>query len=184
MLLTNLVRQLIMIKISLTVPGLYRWSNWLNRWFWNHIYAAPCYCLYNKNTNEFQFHTHIFMNIAPEWMKNLPQGISGMKIYKMKCLPRDWIQKSQDLRYVKMYSLRRKGLIGTRKVGRCIVNLYCPYQDCPLKLSTGGRGTLSTSRMWMYIDLLQVWTCCQQRKVWGKKMMGYCRESEILTIYQ
>ena len=57
------------------------------------------------------------MNIAPEWVDDLPHDIEGVKIVKMKCLPREWVQKTHDLRFFKMHSLRRKGLIGTRKVG-------------------------------------------------------------------
>ena len=78
------------------------------------------------------------MNIAPEWMEELPWDIDGMKIYKIKCLPREWAQKSQDLRYFKMLSTKRKYLIGTGKVGRYTDNLYCPFEKCPFKLSAHG----------------------------------------------
>ena len=37
------------------------------------------------------------MNIVPEWVEDLPQDINGMKSYKMKCSPREWVQKTQDL---------------------------------------------------------------------------------------
>ena len=47
------------------------------------------YCPYNNNNNKLQFPTHLFMNIAPELVDNLPQDIDGMKIYKLKCLPRE-----------------------------------------------------------------------------------------------
>ena len=46
-------------------------------------------------------------------------------------------------RYFKMYSLKRKDLIGTRKVGRYICNLYGPYDDWPFKLSSGGKRNTS-----------------------------------------
>ena len=101
------------------------------------------YCPYNNNDNQLQFLTHLFMNIAPEWVEALPQDRDGMKIYKMKCLPREWVQKSKDLRHFKMHSSRRKGQIGTRKVGRCICNLYCPYGICPFMLSAGGKRNVS-----------------------------------------
>ena len=43
-----------------------------------------------------------------------------------------------------MHSLRRKGIIGTRKVGRCIGNCYFPYEKYPFKLSADGeRNTLN-----------------------------------------
>ena len=95
----------------------------------HHVYSS-----YNNNNNDLQFPSHLFMNIVPEWVDDLPQDIDGMKIFKMKCLLREWVQKTSNLWFLKMHSSRRKGLIRTRKVGRCIDNLYCPYYDCPYKL--------------------------------------------------
>ena len=63
---------------------------------------------YSTSNNELQFPTYLFVNIAAEWMDDLPQDIDGFKVYKIKCLPREWINKSHDLRYFKMHSLRRK----------------------------------------------------------------------------
>ena len=60
------------------------------------------------------------MNIAPEWVEDLPQDIDGMNIFKIKYFLREWVEKTQDLRYFKRHSSSRKGLIGTRKVGRCV----------------------------------------------------------------
>ena len=74
----------------------------------------------NTSNNELHILTHLFVNIAAEWVDNLLQDIDWLKLYKIKCLPREWVQKIQDLRYFKIHSLRRKDLIGTRKVGRCI----------------------------------------------------------------
>ena len=67
----------------------------------------------------------------------------------MKCLMRECVQKTWDLRYFKMHSSRRKGLIGTRNVRRCISSLCCPYDDFLLSFWQVERGTLPTSRMWM-----------------------------------
>ena len=96
------------------------------------------YCPYNNNSNEFKFPTNLFMNVAPEWVEDVPQDIDGMKIYEMKCLLGEWVQKSQDLRYFKMHSLRRKGLIGTRKVGRC-VHISSSHQAHPENSYYGGQ---------------------------------------------
>ena len=73
-------------------------------------------------------------------MDHLPDDIDGMKIYKIKCL-------SSDIRYLKMHSSQRKGLIGMRKVGRCTVNLYYPYDECPFKLSADEERNRSYYRM-------------------------------------
>ena len=141
------------------------------------------YCSYNNNNNE-QFPTQLFINIAPEWVDDLPQDIDGIKIYKMKCLQREWIQKCQDLGYFKMQSLGRKGLIGIRKVGRCIGNLYFPHYDCPFKLSAGGKRNTSNFKN---VDGHKICFSCGHaaNREWCKaqKMTEYCRELEILTIY-
>ena len=69
---------------------------------------------------------------------------TGYRWYdKRKCSLIEWVQKIRDLRYFKMHSSRRKGLIGTREVRRCIGNLYCSYDDCLFKLSTGGKRNTS-----------------------------------------
>ena len=56
------------------------------------------YCPYNNKNNELQFPTYLFMNKAPEQVKDLPQDIDGMKIYKMKCMPRELVQKERPNR--------------------------------------------------------------------------------------
>ena len=54
---------------------------------------------YNTSNNELQFPSHLIVNIATEWVEDLPQNIDGLIKYKIKCLPRECVQKSQDLRY-------------------------------------------------------------------------------------
>ena len=131
-----------------------------------------------------KFPTNLFINITPEWVEDLPHDIDDIMIYKMKCLPREWVQKTWDLRYFRMYSLRRKGLIGTRKVGRCIGKLYCPFDNCHFKLSTGRKRNTSDLQN---VDGHEICCSCGQvaNREWsgGTKMIDYCRESEILTIY-
>ena len=92
----------------------------------------------NTSNNELQFPTHLFVNTPAEWMDDLPHDIDRFKLYKIKHFPKEWVQKSQDLRYFKMHTSRRTDLTGTRKVGQCIGNLYCTSVDCPFKLSTEG----------------------------------------------
>ena len=74
----------------------------------------------NTSDNELQFPMHLFLKTEAECVDELPHDINGFKLYKIKCSPQEWVQKSQDLRYFKMNTLRRKELIGTRKVGRCL----------------------------------------------------------------
>ena len=86
------------------------------------LVSFPC------NKNDMQFPTHLFVNIAPEWADHLPDDIDGVKVFKIKWLPRD---------NFRMHSSRKKCLIGTRKGGRCLGNLYFPYNKCAFKISAG-----------------------------------------------
>ena len=110
----------------------------------NMTTVQPPDSVQNMTTNnELQFPIHLFVNIAEEWVNDLLHDKDGLKLYKIKCSPQEWVQKSQNLRYFKMYSSRRKDLIGTRKTGRCIRHLYCSYDDCPFKLSAVGKRNTS-----------------------------------------
>ena len=84
------------------------------------------------------------MTIAQGWVDDPTEDIDGIKILKINCLMREWFKERHGLRYSKMYSSRRKGLIGAIKVGRSIGNLYCHYDECPFNLSADGkRNTLN-----------------------------------------
>ena len=74
----------------------------------------------NTSGNVLQFPMHLFLKMEAKWVDELPRDINGFKLYKIKCSPQEWVQKSQDLRYFKMNTSRRKDLIGMRKVGRYI----------------------------------------------------------------
>ena len=94
---------------------------------------------HSNTSDELQFPMHLFINTEAECVDELPHGIDGFKLYKIKCSPQEWVQKSQDLQYFKMNTLRRKELIGTRKVGRCLDSLYCMSANCPFKHSAEGQ---------------------------------------------
>ena len=96
----------------------------------------------NTSDNELQFPMHLFINTEAECVDELPHDIDGFKLYKIKCSPQEWVQKSQDLQYFKMNTLRRKELIGTRKVRRCLGSLYCMSADCPFKRSAEGQSNM------------------------------------------
>ena len=83
---------------------------------------------------------HLFINTEAECVDELPHDIGGFKLYQIKCSPQEWVQKSQDLRYLKMNTSRRKELIGTRKVGRCLGSLYC--MSAKLPISAFSRGSI------------------------------------------
>ena len=79
---------------------------------------------------------------------------------------------------------RRKDLIGTRKAGRCIGNLYCSYDDCPFKLSPEGKRNTSN---FQNADGHKICFSCENvaSRQWcgARKMTEYCRGYERLTIY-
>ena len=55
----------------------------------------------NTSDNELQFPMHLFLNIEAECVDELPHDIDGFKLYKIKCSPQEWVQKSQDLSTLK-----------------------------------------------------------------------------------
>ena len=138
----------------------------------------------NKSNNELQFPTHLFVNTAAEWLDDLPHDIDGFKPYKIRCSPQEWVQKSQDLRYFKMHSSKRKELIGMRKVGRCVRNLYYTSDDYSFKHSAEGKWNATN---FQNVSGHKVCFSCgnvASRQWYGAhKMTEYCRESENLTVY-
>ena len=138
----------------------------------------------NKSDKELQFPMHLFVKTAAEWVDGLPHDIDGFKVYKIKCSPQKWVQKSHNLCYFTVSTLRRKDLIGMRKVGRCIWSLYCVCDDFPFKHSAEGR--LNTMNFQNVGGHKVCFTCgnIASRKWWGvHKMTENCRESGALTVY-
>ena len=135
--------------------------------------------LQNNTSNiELQLPTHLFVKTAAEWVDDLPHDINRFKLYKIKCSPQEWVQKCQDLRYIIVYSSRRKDLIGTRMFGRCIGNLYCSFDECPFKLSAEVKWNTTN---FQNVDGHKVCFSCgnvASRQWCGAcKMTEYCRES-------
>ena len=138
----------------------------------------------NTSNNELQFPMHLFVWMADEWVDELPHDIDSFKLYKIKCSPREWVQKSQDLRSFKMNTLRGKDLIGMRKVGRCIISLYCMSNDCPFKHSSEGKvNTTNFQNVGGHKVCFSCGNIAQRKWCSACKMTEYCRESEILTVY-
>ena len=93
---------------------------------------------HNNTGDELQFPMDLFLKTEGECVDELPHDIDGFKLYKIKCSQQEWVEKSKDLWHFKMNTLRRKDLIGTRKVGRCLGSLYCMSAQCPFKCSVEG----------------------------------------------
>ena len=139
----------------------------------------------HKNTSyELQFPMHLFINTEAKCVYELPHDIDGFKLYKIKCSPQELVQKSQDLWYFKMNTSRRKELIGTRKVDRCLGSLYWMSTDCPFKHSAEGQ-----SNMMNFWNVSGHKICFSCRSIASKKwsdactMTEYCMESGTLTLY-
>ena len=83
-----------------------------------------------------------------------------------------------------MHLSRRKDLIGTRKVRRCMRKLYYSYDDCPFKLSAEEKRNTSNIQN---VDRHKICFSCgnvaSRQRSRACKMNEYCRESESLTIY-
>ena len=75
--------------------------------------------------------------------EELARRYHGMKIFKIKGLPREWVERTHDLRHFKLHSSQRKGFIGTRKVGKSIGNMYCLFNECPSKVLADGNKNAS-----------------------------------------
>ena len=56
---------------------------------------------HSNTSDELQFPMHIFINTEAECVDELPHDIDGFKLSQIKCSPQEWVQKSQDLWYVK-----------------------------------------------------------------------------------
>ena len=99
----------------------------------------------NTSFNELQSPTHLFVNTAAEWMDDLPHDIDGFKLYKIKCSPQEWVQKSQVLRHFKMHSSRRKELI--RRLEGALEICIVPLMIAHLSILQKENGTLLTFGM-------------------------------------
>ena len=139
---------------------------------------------HSNTSDELQFPMHLFINTEAECVDELPHDIDGFKLYQIKCSPQEWVQKSQDLWYFKMNTLRRKELIGTRKVGRCLVSLYCMSVNCPFKHSAEGQSNMTNFQNVSGHKVCFSCSSIASRKWCGAcKMTEYCMESGTLTVY-
>ena len=139
---------------------------------------------HNNTSDELQFPMHLLINTEAECVDELPHDIDGFKLYKINCSPHKWVQKNQDLWYFKMNTSRRKDLIGTKKVGRCLGSQYHMSANCPFKHSAEGQ---SNTVNFQNVSSHKVCFSCgsiASRKWCGTcKMTEYCMESGTLTVY-
>ena len=138
----------------------------------------------NTSNNELQFPIPLFVNIAAEWLDDLPQDINRFKLHKLKCSPHEWLQKNQYMCYFKMHSSRSKIPTRMRKVGRCIRNLYCAFDECLFKLSAEGkRNAINFQNVARYKFCFSHSHVVSRQWCSTHKMIKYCRESLSLTVF-
>ena len=65
----------------------------------------------------------------------IPWGPNGDNIYKMKCTEDNWINKYEDGRWFYLRNSTHDGLLGKRRIGKCLGSFICKRGDCP-KLTT------------------------------------------------
>ena len=139
---------------------------------------------HDNRSDELQFPMHLFVKSEAKCVDQLPHDVGGFKLYKMKCSQHRWVEKIQDLCHFKMNTLRRKDLIGSRKVGRCLGSLYCMSAQCPFKCSAEGSPNMMN---FQNVGGHKVCFSCRSiaRRKWcgAQKLTEYCRESGTLTVY-
>ena len=139
---------------------------------------------HNNTGDELQFPMHLFVKSEAECVDELPHDIDGFKLYKIKCSQQEWVEKTQDLWHFKMNTSRRKDLIGTRKVGRCLGSLYCMSANCPFKHSAEGTpNTMNFQNVSGHKVCFSCRSIASRKWCGAHKMTEYCRESGTLTVY-
>ena len=124
--------------------------------------------------------SHALVDIIEE----IPWGIDGDHIYKIKCSEDEWISKYEDGRYFFLKDSSHTDLVGKHKFGKCLGSFICKRGDCPKLTSEDVGNTIDFRR----IDKDQyVCTCCgyiAHRDYCGCiKAVEYDRASSILTYY-
>ena len=74
----------------------------------------------------------------PTEVDRLPREIDGTCWYRIKCLEKEYTEKTSDLRWFLMRTSSRIGLVGRRKVGSCLGSYICSNKSCSY-LSTEGK---------------------------------------------
>ena len=139
---------------------------------------------HNNTSDKLQFPMDLFIKTEAECVDELPHDIDGFKLYKMKCSQHEWVQKSKDQWHFKMNTLRRKQLIGTRKVGRCLGSLYCMSAKCPFKHSAEGQSnTMNVQNVSSHKVCFSCGSIASRKSCGACKMTEYCMECGTLTVY-
>lgn len=129
----------------------------------------------------------LFKDTKPLYVEKVPHDIDGKKVYKIKLESEEdkklWTQKYADGRYFKYNSSTRKGLVGMRKIGKCLSAFKCNNKECAFLKSTGKPNqhqfkTLGSEKFCITCDVLAVPVECKAIKI-----VEYCVPQEEVTIY-
>ena len=88
------------------------------------------------------------MACAPvDMVEEIPWGIDGDHIYKIKCSEDEWLSKYEDGRYFFLKDSSRRDLVGKRKFGKCLGSFICKCGDCPKLTSEDVVNTIDFRRI-------------------------------------
>ena len=115
-------------------------------------------------------------------MDDLTHDIYRFKVYKITFTTMGLEKQGSEV--LQNALLQKEGPHRKRKVGRCIGNLYCTFDECPFKLSAEGKQSTTN---FQNVDGHKVCFSCgnvaSRQRCSTYKMTEYCRESESLTVY-
>ena len=120
-----------------------------------------------------------------DMVEEIPWGIDGDHIYKIKCSEDEWISKYEDGRYFFLKDSSRTDLVGKHKFGKCLGSFICKHQDCPKLTSENVVNMIDFRR----IDKDQ-YVCASCGYITHRDYCGcikaveYDRASSTLTYYQ
>ena len=130
-----------------------------------------------------KFPDHVFEEIIPEVVDDLPDDIDGTKAYQILCSPKHMLEKQNDQRHFIMKVSKRKGFGGRRRIGWCSGSLRCMNERCPYYKST----TTRNCSHWKKGSETQKCYCCGQKGVLlpcpARKMTEYDFKASILKVY-
>lgn len=137
-----------------------------------------------KFLQQYKFPMAAFRDVEPEWVDYLPTDINGKHIYKMKSTAKSWHGAASDRRHFQMNTSRRKNLRGTRKVGICAGNIFCPNERCTFKSTNGGTineahyQNIDGSKACFSCGMFMAGTICGARK-----LTEWDESTKVLTVY-
>ena len=131
-----------------------------------------------------KFPDHLFSDIEPEIVDELPTDLNGQQMFKIMCTQKQSLEKQTDKRHFVMKVSKRKGFSRRRRIGWCSGTLKCLNKDCPYYRQT----TTRNYSHWKRGNAEgKTCYCCGKPGVLlpcpARKMTEYDNDKSILTVY-